>query len=446
MLQDHEVGRRSCLLSGERLGGSTRRVVGGAVAVALLFSALFTAGFVRYAGVSFIEPPADQPAAVAASSPRVARNITPWFKLDYVVPMCAALCHCEARLHPGGGAAEAWARGTDKALFGGVPASFATTGLQLHDALAILRAGGITAGSPTAPSGYAEMVVNVGAACGWGGAADPTFTVLLDRGVSGVLFDPQNSASLFAAYPQRSNVRVMAGVGVDQTTAPALFSSSGVPRQFAVLKVDVDSFDCGILASVLADGYAPLLIFGEINTVLPPPIRFSAAFNISAAIADRYKPALWTNANSFFGCSLSMMGDVLIPHGYRLVEVDGWDALWAREDVADLFGPLPSSLAAAFEAGFSSRLSNLQASGCFDPGHPVMKVYDPVVLELVNRIRAGQGQGHGSDEATTALRRILERSAVKDSSGRAMPFIFGSQGPSDNAGVDSTGRVVTRHN
>ena len=130
---------------------------------------------------------------------------------------------------------------------------------------------------------------------------------------------------------------------------PALLAEHGVPKprkRLAVLKVDIDSCDCDVLAAALAAGYRPSVIVIEINPVFPPPIRFNLAF----------KPNMHHNSNGpgtpIYSCSLSHAEGVAAAHGYALLQAPIEDAYFVPRESLHLFGKvLPRDSALIFAMG-----------------------------------------------------------------------------------------------
>jgi len=105
---------------------------------------------------------------------------------------------------------------------------------------------------------------------------------------------------------------------------------------YDVLKVDLDSYDCELLWSLLHDfEHRPSCIILEVNTAFPPPFEFSML----------HHPA-WDEANMTslphhlaYGCSLSyavrLLTRQLPAPRYVLLQMAKKDALFLREDVAE---------------------------------------------------------------------------------------------------------------
>eukprot|EP00615_Pteridomonas_danica_P001025 CAMPEP_0114349996 /NCGR_PEP_ID=MMETSP0101-20121206/15984_1 /TAXON_ID=38822 ORGANISM="Pteridomonas danica, Strain PT" /NCGR_SAMPLE_ID=MMETSP0101 /ASSEMBLY_ACC=CAM_ASM_000211 /LENGTH=309 /DNA_ID=CAMNT_0001488915 /DNA_START=95 /DNA_END=1024 /DNA_ORIENTATION=+ len=101
----------------------------------------------------------------------------------------------------------------------------------------------------------------------------------------------------------------------------------GVPVDMDYLKIDIDSYDCDVLASIMNAGYRPKVIQMETGTI-PPPVRFASHYHdsYSRPHAQIYQA---------FGCSLSYVDDLLSqfgPHKYELIEAS-LDSIWVRSDI-----------------------------------------------------------------------------------------------------------------
>lgn len=359
-----------------------------------------------------------------------------WQKLDFFVPACLTPGCCCGRFAIAGVARDILtgngvlvANGSAPS-FSDVPIQLAGRGFLLDDAIQILRDAGF------AP----EFTVNIGAACGFGGYADPTWPAFMDPRMGGVLVDGQVTATLFAAYPlKRGNVRLSSGVYVDPVTFPSLLTNLSVPSVFTLLKLDIDSFDCLATANMLDAGFSPLLIFSEVNTVFPPPLRFAMGTGITrAGEAFDYSPAPAALDALPFGCSLSATADVLMPRGYVLVEVDGWDALWVRADAAHLFQPLPRTVQAAFDVGFAGRASSVPQ--CVQKSRS-QKVYNRPIADLAERAKRIMGDESLSEakrkvrlgDVLAQVRSIIDNTLVSRSTrtGNPPPYLLDVTGPAD---------------
>ncbi len=353
----------------------------------------------------------------------------PWFKMDFVYVTCFCPNCCSQGFPRWDGRGHDLARGDmSDPFFAGIPPSLAARTLKLEDLVAFLRLPSISL-----------FVVNIGAACLFGGYGDPTQRLLagvttdgggLEVPVGGLLLDAHAEPTLFSAYPLRPNVTLLNPITMEPSNIAATLANYSVPMNFAVLKVDVDSVELGLISSLFAAGYNPAVIHLEINTIFPPPLRFSIPLNMSYA-----ELASGGIDKIFGGVSLSAVADFLVPHGYRLVEVDGWDTIWIRSDLAKRLPGLPTSLAAAFRIGFLDRVER----------HP--QCYREEFLHRVlNREMWGIAEGAaaaiaaGDAAAKTEMlekaRKIVDQlmpryPIVLSSGGGVMPYMLSLTGPSD---------------
>jgi hypothetical protein len=218
------------------------------------------------------------------------------------------------------------------------------------------------------------------------------------------------------------------GVQLLPSSIAALFREHEVPQHFTLLKVDIDSWDCALIERLHAGGFRPRLIFMEVNICFPPPLRFSIPSNITAEAAAEHEPALWRNNHIFYGCSLASAADLLLPLGYVLVEMDGFDALWVEQESAAAFGALPRSLEEAFSKGFAEQAAALPQ--CFNEAF-LPKVINAELAELASEASAAvANRDHaGLPDIEGRIREVVERSAPKHvSRGSSFPYMFSVSG------------------
>jgi hypothetical protein len=101
---------------------------------------------------------------------------------------------------------------------------------------------------------------------------------------------------------------------------------NGVPRRFALLKVDIDSFDLPLVEAIVRAGFAPTIIFAEFQNSVPLPIEFAAREPEAGELLNAsYQGVHWNGANRQFGCagaSLSSWAAFATAFGYTLVATD----------------------------------------------------------------------------------------------------------------------------
>lgn len=183
-------------------------------------------------------------------------------------------------------------------------------------------------------------VVDIG-----GGAQVPEFLEPFLGSSRYLAFDAEKSsvgdvASLMTKHPGYTIINAI----TTPPTLAALFAEHSVPREIAVLKIDIDSCDCDILSAALAVT-SPSVIVMEVNPSFPPPIRFNLA----------YKPHMFHNnrgpRSPIFGCSLAFATELVQRSGYTLLQSPIEDAYFVKRDVFHLFGNVPRTPAAIYAMG-----------------------------------------------------------------------------------------------
>lgn len=121
--------------------------------------------------------------------------------------------------------------------------------------------------------------------------------------------DPERFARLARAYTNLPGV-ALARVWVTPDSVRRILASAGVPRDFAFLNLDLDSYDYFVLDSLL-DEYRPQLVCAEINEKIPPPLRFTVT----------YHPNHVWRLDHFYGQSVSKLHELCVRHDLVLVEL-----------------------------------------------------------------------------------------------------------------------------
>jgi len=298
-------------------------------------------------------------------------------------------------------------------VFTGVPVEMTTRSFRLEDIVSILR----QSGAVPLNDGF---VVNIGAACGLHGYSDPTFGLLyMDTGIGGLLLDAMIKETFFNAYPlDRPGVTLRKPIISSPQSIQKIFGDADVPRELTVLKVDIDSWDLGLLAAMVDEKpvelltanftttlspnkYRPYVIHMEINTAFPPPIRFSVPLDMSGEEGAEYSREIWRSNSFYYGTSLAAAADVLVPRGYTLLEVDAWDATWVRTDVAHIFqSHIKPTLTMAYDEGFKRYTKILP--GCFDRSP---KLWVPELATLAEHATAALAIGN-TGELSSILKQL----------------------------------------
>lgn len=193
--------------------------------------------------------------------------------------------------------------------------------------------------------GAVEPGFAVDLAAGDGVTSSCTLPLFRDRGWSGLAVecDPVRFALLAHAYRGFGRVR-LARRRVTPGDAAAVLAEHGVPREFTVLNLDLDSYDLAVAEAILPV-FRPLVVDLEINEKVPPPVRF----------AVRYTPDFRWDEGHCYGCSLAAAWDVLHTLGYRLEGVEYNNAFFVRADVAERRGIPEAAPETAYRKGYAER-------------------------------------------------------------------------------------------
>jgi hypothetical protein len=110
-----------------------------------------------------------------------------------------------------------------------------------------------------------------------------------------------------------------------------LFAKYGVPDEFDLLSIDIDSNDYWVLRS-LDERYRPRVLVMEYNASLGPTERKTIA----------YDPTYVWDVSSYFGASLAALQSVAVDRGYSLVGCDslGVNCFFVRTDCRADFAAL----------------------------------------------------------------------------------------------------------
>ncbi|HEX8119564.1 MAG TPA: hypothetical protein VF521_19980, partial [Pyrinomonadaceae bacterium] len=147
-----------------------------------------------------------------------------------------------------------------------------------------------------------RVAVDVGAGDGIRGSN--TYALFL-RGWRGVGFegDERRARRLARAYKNLEGVEARHAL-VTPDNVVGLLKAEGVPADFGVLSLDIDSYDYWVLDAVLK-GYRPRVVVTEINEKIPPPVRFRVSFDPGFQLKHH-----------FFGYSIASLEELCARHSY----------------------------------------------------------------------------------------------------------------------------------
>ena len=188
------------------------------------------------------------------------------------------------------------------------------------------------------PAGQGRVAVDIGAGDGVRGSN--TYALFRQgwRGL-GVEGDARRARRLARAYKSLPGVEAV-HAHVTPANVVALLRAHGVPREFGVLSLDIDSYDYFVLDAVLGT-FRPRVVVTEINEKIPPPVRFVV----------RYDPHFRLQ-HHFFGYSIASLEELCARHSYALLELEYNNAFIAP---LELRPARPLAAAEAYRRGYLER-------------------------------------------------------------------------------------------
>jgi hypothetical protein len=188
------------------------------------------------------------------------------------------------------------------------------------------------------PPDHSRTAVDIGAGDGVRGSN--TYS-LFRRGWGGVGIegDERRSRRLARAYRNFHDVEAVNAL-VTPSNVIALLREHGVPHDFGVLSLDIDSYDYRVLDYVLK-GFRPRIVVTEINEKIPPPIRFVV----------NYDPGFRLQ-HHFFGYSIASLEELCERHSYALLALEYNNAFIAPRELA---GARTLDAAEAYRRGYLER-------------------------------------------------------------------------------------------
>jgi len=253
-----------------------------------------------------------------------------------------------------------------------------------------------------------RFVVNFGAADGTLTGDDPAVPLFQQHGFGGLAVEPDEAkaAKLRRNMPAAVTTRA---VGVTPWNAAELLEGAQAPKEPALLKVDIDSFDCAVVLASLRV-VRPAVLQVEVNSEVPFPlifgVHYSADFRHSSETGRRHG---WFS-RGFFGCSSALAAELVRPFGYDVVgQAGAHDLLFIRRDLRlELKAHMPWAPILAYTAGGAARaLSVRSMKNYFGQGVGVswLLLAETQPSRLLSVVSAGieaacvASQGHGEDGA-----------------------------------------------
>ena len=174
------------------------------------------------------------------------------------------------------------------------------------------------------------------------GAKDSNTARLALGGWQGVFFEcDAPTLAVLAANCVGLDAVVVSGARVTPVNVAGLLEGHGVPRDFGLLSLDIDSYDHHVLASLL-EHFRPTIIVAEINEKIPPPLAFSVHFH----------PEHRWDQSHFYGQSIVTLGQLAVRNEYKLVHLEYNNAFLVDGNRTDVPGLTPRT---AYQNGYVDR-------------------------------------------------------------------------------------------
>lgn len=154
-----------------------------------------------------------------------------------------------------------------------------------------------------------KFAVDIAAADGLGGSN--TYR-LFSEGYAGLAVegDPGKFAFMSRLYTKFPDVFLMRVFITPENILEALHTAR-VPKEFAFLNMDIDSYDYFVLERMLAS-YTPAIICAEFNEKVPPPLKFTI----------NYDPSFGWDYSHCYGQSISKLHELTQRFEYDLVAAE----------------------------------------------------------------------------------------------------------------------------
>lgn len=176
-----------------------------------------------------------------------------------------------------------------------------------------------------------RFVVNFGAADGTDTGDDPTVP-LIKRGFPGLAVEPDAKKVELLRQSMPPAVHVVAE-GVTPMNVARLLRDAGAPPAPALVKVDIDSFDCAVLVATLKAS-EPAVVQIEVNSEVPYPIVFGVHYSSDFRHSEHQGREHGWFSRGFFGCSAALVGALGQRFGYDVVgQAGAHDVLLVRRDL-----------------------------------------------------------------------------------------------------------------
>ena len=163
--------------------------------------------------------------------------------------------------------------------------------------------------------------VDIGASDGW--TSSSTFPFARSKNFSGlsVELDDKKFKKMQYIYKNFDNA-YLSKTKVTPLNILDLLNEFGVPQNFDILNLDIDSYDLFVIKKLL-ESYRPKIISMEINEKIPPPVYFTVIYD---------ENHFW-NGDHFFGCSLQAAYEEVSKYDYKLYTVIYNNAIFIPQEI-----------------------------------------------------------------------------------------------------------------
>jgi len=125
-----------------------------------------------------------------------------------------------------------------------------------------------------------------------------------------VEYDGDSFAKLAYRYSSLKGVN-LARACVSPNNVLDLLSANDVPKDLGFLSLDIDGYDYFVLEKILSE-YRPSIICVEVNTIIPPPVKFSVTWSQDYS---------W-HGGHFAGQSIALVEELAKERGYEIVTLE----------------------------------------------------------------------------------------------------------------------------
>jgi len=213
-----------------------------------------------------------------------------------------------------------------------------------------------------------KFAVDIAAADGLGGSN--TYR-LFSQGYAGLAVegDPEKFGFMSRLYREFARVFLMRVFITPENILEALHTA-GVPKNFAFLNMDIDSYDYFVLERML-ESYSPAIICAEFNEKIPPPLKFTI----------KYDPGFSWDYSHCYGQSISKLYEITQRFEYDLVSAEYNNAFLISRRLNRWKPITPEE---AYETGYLNKTDRLQVLSANVDMEPVLTMAPRDALQFVN--------------------------------------------------------------